>query len=444
MTDLTLLVAGDLHLGRSSSRIDRSSTGIGPDGVGRDLDATAAGAWPRLVDEAIRIEADLLCLTGDVADEENRYWQAIGPLADGIERLHAAGIPVVAVSGNHDHDVLPRLARQVSSRKLRLLGAGGRWERFTLERDGTPLLHVDGWSFPRATVARSPVDDYRPDPGGGAPVLAMVHGDLDVPTSPYAPLRRGDLRARPVLGWLLGHIHAPLVEQPASGPFIVYPGSPQALDPGEPGMHGALRLELGPGGAIRELRPVPLSTVRYDRLDVDVTGVEDEVAFDRRVREAIEGHAASIVEAGAGPLACVALRLAVHGRSAFAPRVEAELAHLARDAVFRFPEFVVVVERARADVRPDLDLEALGRASTPAGMLARVLLDLDRTGADDPLDGDAKALVQAVDRQVGAHRRGTSYQRLDAGDLDPAPAELRALAREQASRLLVDLVEQST
>ncbi len=139
MSSLRLLIAGDLHLGRASSRVTAQDAS----------DVTVRAALDHLVDAAIRENADLLCLTGDVADESNRFWEALGPLTRSITRLAEEDIVTLAVSGNHDHDVLPRLADQLDPNAFHLLGRGGNWERYTHEVDGAPALHVDGWSYPQ-------------------------------------------------------------------------------------------------------------------------------------------------------------------------------------------------------------------------------------------------------------------------------------------------------
>ena len=75
---LRLLLTGDLHLGRSSSRLSNTA-------LHDEFRATTA--WHRIVDLAIREQVHVLCLSGDVVDETNRFWETIGPLEQGIRRL---------------------------------------------------------------------------------------------------------------------------------------------------------------------------------------------------------------------------------------------------------------------------------------------------------------------------------------------------------------------
>jgi len=171
-----ILCTGDLHIGRRPTRL--------PAGAGERL--SAAQAWHDVVAAALERSVDLVILTGDVVDRENRYFEAFGPLEAELHQLAQAKIPVVAVAGNHDYDVLPRLAQSFPE-NFRLIGAGGRWERVSC-RFQTGLIHLDGWSFPREQVTSDPLLSYSFSPPGEGILLGLVHGDLDQAGSPYAPL----------------------------------------------------------------------------------------------------------------------------------------------------------------------------------------------------------------------------------------------------------------
>jgi len=432
MSALRLLIAGDLHLGRASSRVTAEG----------DVDVTARGAWDRIVDAAIREQVDLLCLTGDVADGSNRFWEARGPLQRGIDRLAERGIRTLAVSGNHDHDVLPRLADQLDPEAFRLLGRDGTWERYTHDVDGTPVLHVDGWSFPQERVRTSPVDAYRPVRDATTPTVAMVHGDLDKATSPYAPLERATLLARPIQGWLLGHIHAPMHEEQDGRPFLVYPGSPQALDPGEPGEHGVVIAELRHGRFL-PLRRVPLSTVRYDALDVDLGGIEDDAAFDRRVQADIESAASAAAEEGGGALKHLSLRVNLTGRTAIAGALRSDASALEDDYDATVAGVRVSVDRVRLDVLPLIDLEDCARANTPPGMVARLLLDLERNESVADMTEETQRLLRTARERVEDQRRSNAYAVSSGDEREPDEPEVRRIVREQAEAILTELLRQS-
>lgn len=425
---IRILCAGDLHLGRRSSRL--------PEGAdGRAHSATAA--WNALVDYAIRERVDMVALSGDLVDRANRYFEAFGPLERGIRRLGEAHIHVAAVAGNHDFDVLPKLAPSLS-KNFHLLGAGGRWNWATLPRDGKPALHIVGWSFPEdgnGHGSDSPMAGFPTLPNDGVPVLGLLHADLDQPKSPYAPVRSDELRSKPVSFWLLGHVHVPRLHQQPGGPPLLYPGSPQALDPGESGAHGAWMLELA-AGRIPRVRQVPLSSVRYDAVEVDVTGVAEAEELDRRVAEGVRAHLQSVVEAGCGPLRHLVCRVRVTGRTALHRSIEPRLRAHAGDLQAEHGEVRAGVDQVVSTTRPRADVDALATMADAPGVLARFVLAMD-SGRWDP--GQERLMAELAGRAAEA-RHARAYQPL--GDASASADALRELARRQALLLLDELLAQ--
>jgi exonuclease SbcD len=426
---IKILCAGDLHLGRCSSRL--------PEGVdGRAH--SAAAAWNALIDHAIRERVHLVALSGDLVDRANRYFEAFGPLERGIRRLAEARIHVAAVAGNHDFDVLPKLAPSLG-KTFHLLGGGGRWQVATVpQRDGKPALHIVGWSFPEdgnGLVPTSPMAGFPALPNDGVPVLGLLHADLDQPKSPYAPVRSDELRATPVSFWLLGHVHVPRLHRQPGEPPLLYPGSPQALDPGESGAHGAWMLELAPG-RLPSARQVPLSTVRYDVVAVDVTDAADPDAVDRRVAEAVRAHTQRVVEEGCGPLRHLSCRVRVTGRTRLHHTLEPRLRELLPQLEPEHGDVRARVERIDVVTWPAADLQALAATPDAPGVLARLVLGLD----GGTLDAGQERLMAELSAHAVEVHRATPYQLLT--DPAPSPDELRALARRQAMLLLDTLLAQ--
>jgi DNA repair protein SbcD/Mre11 len=416
---MKLLCAGDLHIGRRSSRLP-------PDAEPHAF--SAASAWQALVSVAVDVGVDAVLLSGDVVDRDNRYFEAFGALEGGVRRLAAAGIPVVAVAGNHDHAVLPALARSLGP-DFTLLGRGGQWEEHHLGRDGGGGVRVLGWSFPSDRV---PGVDFEGFPAAdGRFTVGLLHGDLDAPSSPYAPVARAQLRARDAHLWVMGHVHAPAHHRELQ-PSILYTGSTQALDPGEPGQHGAHLVEIAADGSVR-IEHLPLSTVRYDTVTVDAD-VPDSAALQQKVAEAVRDAAGAL--AGTPRLRELVLRIDLVGvcgiPSAEVVRVMGE----ARDIEVTAEELRATVERTRIRTEPKADLRGLATVRDPPGVLANFILQLD----DGSLDAQGERLLGEMATRVAALRSAPSYQSLPHEELDPAA--LRRTAREQAMRLLTALLTQ--
>jgi DNA repair protein SbcD/Mre11 len=374
---------------------------------------------------------DAVLLAGDIVDQENRYFEAYGPVGRGVGRLEEAGIAVVAVAGNHDHQTLHDVAAAVGQEHLVVLGRGGSWERWTLrDSAGAALLHVDGWSFPSSRHAQDPTLDYDlPQPVDGAPAVGLLHCDLDSTENRYAPVPSASFSRLPPCAWVLGHIHVPrLREEPGRSPLL-YPGSLLALDPGEVGRRGAWIMELGEGRA-PSFRHVALSAVRYEAVEVDVADAADGASLRARVGETLERRLETIIGEGVGPLEVVSCRVRLRGRTALGQGVEAVRDELRTIDLGERDGVRLVVERVDADTRPALDLEELARGSDAAGRLARVLLGLD----PDP------GLAKRAERAAEAVMRRSCYVGLGASNADE-PVTNAAL-RRQAARLLDALMRQ--
>jgi len=433
MSRALILCLGDLHLGLPPSRLPSDAD---PRRV------STASVWLRAVDAAIDQGAALVLLSGDVVDRENRYFEAFGPLEEGLGRLAEAGIPVCAVTGNHDAEVLDRLRRVVAGGRLRLLGAGGRWERFTLEDGaGRALLHVDGWSFPVRDVRQDPTASYDlPRPDDDAPVLGLLHGELDRPGSTNAPLTKASLERPAVDAWLLGHIHKPQLIGLAGGRWALYPGSPQPLDPTETGVHGAWSVEVE-GVALGAPLQIPLQTVRYERIEVDLTGREtvDEArgAIALQMRDAV-----AALDLPGDPEWLV-LQAELTGRTG----VHGELAGLARRLEGEETlELAVGGGRARLTevrvrTRPAVDLAERAGTDDPVGVLADLLLALEGDGTDGARTVPKELVRAAQDRERAAYDHpafstlasGTGREEWAAEE--PEERNRRRLARAAASLL---------
>lgn len=364
---LHILVAGDLHLGRRSTRL--------PVEWAEDRRYSAAAAWESLVDEALARGIDIVALTGDVVDRENRFYEARGPLEAGLRRLEEAGIDTVAVAGNHDFDVLPRLVSLLGLERFHVLGSGGSWQRLRLERRGG-VVDVDGWSFPRERVNVDPLELYSLPTHSEAPLLGLVHGDLGATRSDYAPLSRARLAARPMTAWLLGHLHRP-ERSVEPGPAIFYPGSPQAFDPGEAGVHGAWLLTLE-GRHLAAAELIPLSSVRYETLRVELGDAADRETFDRRWSATLHEALTTAISEGGSRFELLVARLEFAGRTSMCGRLAPWLVELAQQTELARGPARARIDRVCDETQPKVDLIELAESRDALGALAGLLLALER------------------------------------------------------------------
>lgn len=422
---MKILCTADVHIGRRPSRLPESVDGAA---------LSCARAWSALVDRAIAERVDILLIAGDLVDQANRFYEAAGAVEACVRALASKGISTIAVAGNHDHDTLPWIARGLPAEAFRVLGGGGRWERHTVEVEGRPALHVDGWSFPAGVMTSDPLASYPGAPRDGVPVLGLLHADLNQPGSRHAPVALSTLRAAAVDFWLLGHVHRHGRHEQPGAATVLYPGSPQAMDPGEPGVHGPWLLEIDRGGRF-EVRHLPLSAVRYETIDVAVDGVEEEGEVDHLVVQAVQG-ALRGVEAEAGPLRYLSLRVRLTGRT----KLHRKLQRRSWEEVARLEahhgEMRGLVEQVDVGTRPERDLEVLGRGQDAPALLARLVGNLE----NGTLEGHEAELLRRAIAAAAQVRGARQYLSLEEGE-DPFPeAQVRTVLAEQGLLLLDELL----
>ena len=400
--DVKVLAVGDMHLGRTPSRLppELHAPDLGP-----------AAAWRRTVAAAVDQGVKAVLLAGDVVDRDDDFFEAYRALESGVSTLADAGIDVIGVAGNHDVKVLPRLVRHIL--QFRLLGEGGRWESCRIESDGESVT-LWGWSFPQARVLASPLEGYSPDPTPGIN-LGLLHCDRDAgPDSPYAPTSRLELARAGLDGWLLGHIHKPDALTAASPNG--YLGSLTGMDRSESGPRGPWMITVR-DGRIAEVEHLPLAPLRWEPLDVDLEGIGEPFQARERLLAAVtdlDGRMASL------PIApnAVGLSVFLSGRTGFGNAALEQLSPEDRNETHTGAAGIrYFIESIHLDTRPEIDLEDLARRQDPVGLLAARLLWLERPEGDpdrDRLVGEARQALR--DQSTQSVWRG-----LPAGGSAPEP-----------------------
>ena len=368
---MRLLAVGDMHLGRVPVALPPglvdAARSLGPE-----------TAWQRCIEKAISLEVEAVLLAGDVVDRERDFFTGYASLKSGIERLLEHDIRVIAVAGNHDTEVLPRLADALPG--LELLGRGGEWENVELSAG-----NVIGWSFPERRVARSPLATF-PAAISTRPCLGLLHCDRDQAESAYAPVRSAELEAAPVDAWLLGHVHQPdlMPDLLASHDENVrqnrrhvvdlggYLGSVSALRASETGARGPWLIEVD--GQRVEARQIALAPLAYDALDLDTSALEQPGDLDGAMLAAGQRQIARRIERDALPDA-LGLRFRLIGEHPAALELaETGRRTLDQQTVFDESGCRVFIDKIDSAISVPLDLDAIAAQPDPAGVIARDLL----------------------------------------------------------------------
>lgn len=427
-----ILCTGDLHLGRYPSRIPSHQ---------REL--SVGHVWLDIVDYAVQQDVDVVAMTGDIVDEENKLYEAFGPLQSGVRQLEEANIDVVAVAGNHDYNALPRLSGMVESERFTLLGQGGQWNSVTITPNQSTPVQIIGWSFRHRHINTSPIDSLPADLfDADIPTIGLLHADLDVKDSVYAPVTLNQLREQPVAAWLLGHIHAHQVWDKRS-PLVLYPGSPQPLRPTETGAHGPWIVEVEKDGAAR-VSHIPRSTLRYSAFDVDLSDIDQADNLEGAVTDAIRDKLQEAKDTGP-EIQHLVCRLRLHGRTGLHRVIQDRAIEWAHNLEVPQTGLVATVDQVDVETRPELDLTRIAKGNDPPGVLAQLLLALeeddDAREVDDELLQDAWGQIQSAVEQV---THSSAYQPLrESGTIEPRQDDLLVAARRQGLLLLDELHAQT-
>ncbi|MBO7745585.1 DNA repair exonuclease [Paenibacillus sp. MWE-103] len=278
--------AADLH-------VDSPFRGLtdAPPEVREALRESTFRAARRLADAAIEEAADFVVIAGDLYDAADRSLHAQLALQKEWQRLHAHGVQLFIIHGNHD----PLSGRQAMLRwpeSARFFGAE-RAEQFpAYTRRGELAAYVTGISYASRSVTANLAARYeaRRD---GTYEIALLHGNVDGDAShdPYAPCRLDELTGAGFHYWALGHIHQRAVLH--AYPHVVYAGNTQGRHARETGAKGCYVVDVAANRETK-LRFVPLDTVRWANLDAPIDGLTSEQALlDAMERRALEAAAAN-------------------------------------------------------------------------------------------------------------------------------------------------------
>ena len=455
---MKLLATSDLHLGRHSSLpFEESDPGL----------TASAQTWHRIVDLAIREDMDALLLAGDLVDQSNRFYEASAELEKGIRRLVGERIPVVMVSGNHDHEVLPELVQRLQGEKdpsgeplVHLLGRNGQWETRKITVRSGEQLQVTGWSFPeqQSRYSRNPMETYEPPPQSGLVSVGLLHCDVNQSDSVYAPVSSADFNGTGLDYWVLGHIHKQIVWRD-SAPEVFYPGAPHPFDAGESDAGTVRIIDTAGSSAV-----VPVAPIRYVTLTYEVTdgpGSRMRGEFQDELR-ALAEHPAIRSDA----LQLLVLTVRCRGTvSALNRFMEVQGEHEGANIPVG-EDLRAVVRKWIGEPQVETDLEKLAENSNPAGLLASWILHIDRkqaSGASSagqdggPSGGEnssagaeyPKELRELLDafreeyRTLATH--GVFKPVVDGGQVPTEPTDemIGSLFRSRAMTLLQTLITQA-
>lgn len=423
--NVRLLCTSNLHVGRSTYGT--------PDRLGFDaarLSMTVS--WDALVDLARAESVDAVIVAGDLIDRENRRFEPIGPLERGLTTLARHDIPVIAVAGDDDVDTLRSLAENDTSGALRLLGGDASWETTTVTgRDGQAIT-IAGWSAPGRSITSSPVSDL-----DEAEVdVVVLHGTPEGHAGGFAPIPHARIASSAAPLWVAGAPTTPSVSELETVTLLV-PGSAAALSPVDVGARGAWIVDFNADRA--DVRQVPLAAIRFDHVDVDLTGPPDET--ESRIIGALQAALDNAVATDAGTnLLAVCAHLTLYGRTAAYPNLPDQVDEIRRTVDLQKQGVVLAITSVTNNTQPEIDLGGLMERADPVGETARILSALDERDVD-AMPAPYQELVRRTATRLSAVHRSRVFATVSS-DPEPNLEAARGLLRREAWATLDALVRQ--
>jgi len=424
---LQLLATADLHLGRISS---------GVSGLGEK--SSTRHTWYNMVEWALEHKMDAFVIAGDIVEHDNRYFEALSALEKGLARLGDAGIRVIMVAGNHDYDVLPQIVRQQGFEHVQLLGQKGQWTVEKVDLNGT-AIQFTGWSFTSQHHSADPVAEFPDaDLDPNLMTIGVIHGEYEVRQSSYAPLSFHTLSGAGADAWVMGHIHKPEVFH--TSPLIFYPGSPHAMSAKEPGAHGPFLLSIDENGRI-DHKQIPVSPVRYEPLELELTGAETKEEFRSQLHLALEEAIKTDIDESEY-LKMVVFDVDLTGYHQNLKEVdswieESDYQNLQREV----SGLKVIIRRTENRCKMKVgNLEVLANEASPAGMLALAILDLEKQQESGFLNSLKEKMGSAI-ADLNVH--STYIPLRDSDEIDQLEAKdevIDEILLKECNRLLSEMM----
>ncbi len=397
----------DIHLDSPLKSLALREEGLA-DLVGN---ATRA-ALTRIVDLCLNEAVHALLIAGDLYDGAQTSMKTARFLAQELERLDAAGIPVFVIRGNHD-------ALSKITRELVLPGTvktfRGRAEIVETSWNGHDVA-LHGISFSKPHAPSSLLDHFK-EPVPGAFNIGLMHTSLGGAPGhdPYAPCTLAELQQTRFDYWALGHIHQRAVH---AGPTtVVMPGIPQGRDIGEAGAKSVTLVHVDDAGAVT-LEERSVATARFERLPLACGDCADWPELVETLKQAL------VTARRAFDAEQLIVRPVLTGISPLAWRAQrdADLLHAEAQQV---AEGIGSLSIDKVEIALDR-----GSASQPTGALGDLAAIID----DSPLDATdprARAELALLQKHLPRDLRGLW------GD---TPEEVAAALRDEMRRGALDVL----
>lgn len=395
-----------------------------------DLAALVGGATRRAFENIVELcleeQVDALMIAGDLYDGGQTSMKTALFLAGQLKRLDDAGVRTFIVRGNHDAE--SRITRELVLPEG-VKAFGGRGE--TVEIEGSDVA-VHGVSFAKPKAPDSLVPKFK-RPVADAFNIGLLHTSLAGAREhdPYAPCAVRDLVDHGFDYWCLGHVHKREVHH--ENPYVVMPGMPQGRYIDEAGPKSATLVHVADDGAV-ECTERPVNVVQFERVSVDLSGVDDRRDMADRIGAALE-RKRERVDADH-----LVVRLELCGATPLDWRLRRDPDIARAEAEFRAGGSRTWIEKIELETVPE---EANAPSAGPVAELAATMSEL---AADPEFRQTEKDLTDEIEKALQGLPGGGAWDAFGATEADRAETLARLAAegrRAVVAHLRGETVEES-
>ncbi|WP_010631137.1 metallophosphoesterase family protein [Sporolactobacillus vineae] len=328
-------------------------------------------AFVNLIDQAITRKVAFLIIAGDLYDGDWKDYNTGLFFTSQMVRLQKAGIRVFLIRGNHD-------AASLISRELKLPDNVSEFPTDHAETDVIEELKVavHGQGFASRSVEENLVKGY-PERREGYFNIGVLHTSATGREGHenYAPCSVDDMIEKGYDYWALGHIHKRELLHPKD-PVILFSGNIQGRHINETGEKGCTLVSVQ-NGTVDTLTELPLDVLRWERCDLDATGMTDIEAMRDSARTLLEER---YRQAGGRLLA---VRFQIHGITKLHQELivrEDYLINNIRSLALEVGSGDIWVEKVKIETTDPVSLAELTKQDTP---VAAILNTINRMSADE-------------------------------------------------------------
>lgn len=279
MPKVQFIHTADLHLDTPFKGLSSLNAWL----AGRLKQATLK-SYDRIIQLCIEKQVDFLIIAGDIFDSTQHSLAAQLTFVEGLKKLSDHAIRAYFVCGNHDpfNSWLPALTFPENVFRFR----PDEVEKIPFEKEGHILADLYGISFPEKEVKKNLARLFKLRQPRAPVSIGVLHGTTGSAEGheKYAPFSKNDIEGKGFDYWALGHIHKHQVIQ-ENQPAMVYPGNPQGRDFGETGEKGCYLVEIE-AGSKPVLQFLPTQQIRFEEIEVDLTGMENLNLLPEKILEA--------------------------------------------------------------------------------------------------------------------------------------------------------------